>query len=111
MAKDELTPEEEDIRQQLVKIAADNDIYFVLWYGHCNNYFVGLRNSRKKEPEIYAAMYEMVYDVAGADKMLFRRNLGMEYDWPNQRLPWKKMLKIAKAEIVDKKNKEDNGNG
>ena len=106
MAKNELTPEEEDIRQQLVKIAADNDIYFVLWYGHFNNYLVGLRNSRKKEPEIYVAMYEMFYDVAGEDEELFRRSIGMEYDWPNQRLPWQKMLGIARAEIVDKKDEE-----
>lgn len=81
MAKNELTPEEEDIRQQLVKIAADNDIYFVLWYGHFNNYFVGMRNSRKKEPEIYGAMYEMFYDVVENDAILFKLNIGQEFDW------------------------------
>ena len=72
---------EDEARKELVKLAADNDIYFVVWYGHWSNYFVGLRNSRKKEPEIYGAMYEMFYDVVENDAILFKLTIGQEFDW------------------------------
>jgi len=97
-----LTEEEEKIRQQLVKIAADNDMYFVIWGGHFGNYFVGLRNTSEKQPEIYAAMYEMFYDVVGGDAIRFKTRI----DIKGSRIPWQKMLGIARAEIVDKKDKE-----
>lgn len=102
MAENELTPEEEDIRKQLVKIAADNDMYFVIWGGHFGNYFVGLRNTRKKQPEIYGAMYEMFYDVVGGDTILFKTRI----DIKDSCVPWQQMLEIAKAAIVSKKDKE-----
>jgi len=102
MAENELTPEEEKIRRQLVKIAADNDMYFVIWGGHFGNYFVGLRNTRKKQPEIYGAMYEMFYDVVGGDTILFKTRIDIE----GSCIPWQKMLEIAKAGIENKKDKE-----
>ena len=93
---------EDEARKELVKLAADNDIYFVVWYGHWSNYFVGLRNSRKKEPEIYGAMYEMFYDVVGGDTILFKTRIDIE----GSCIPWQKMLEIAKAGIENKKDKE-----
>lgn len=106
MAENKLTEAEEKIRQQLVKIASDNDVYFVVWYGHINNYFVGVRNCSKKEPAVYAAIYEMFYDLMGdEDRIIFQEGIGIQKE-SNQRLPWEKMLGIARAEIVDKKDKE-----
>jgi len=107
MAKNELTPEEEKIRPQLVKLAADNDMYYVIWGGHFGNYFVGVRNTRKRQPEIYGAMYEMFYDVVGGDAILFKTRI----DIKGSCIPWQKMLEIVKTVIEGKKDKEDNENG
>lgn len=66
------TEKEDCARAELVKLAADNDIYFVVWWGHFGNYFVGVRNERGRKPEIYKAMYESFYDLTGDDEVLFR---------------------------------------
>ena len=39
------TEKEDRARAELVKLAADNDMYFVIWWGHFGNYFVGVKNS------------------------------------------------------------------
>ena len=90
---------EDELRAQLVKLAADNDMYFVIWDGHFSTSFVGLRNSRKKTPEIYGAVYEMFYDVIGSDAILFTARI----DINGSRIPWQKMLEIAKTAIGNKK--------
>lgn len=97
--ENKLTEAEENIRQQLVKLGVDNNMYFVVWWGHTNNYFVGVRNDSKKHPEVYGAMYEMFYDVVGEDKIMFKSALGWDYDWPNQRLPMQEMLRIVEEYI------------
>lgn len=45
-----MVPKKEDcVRTELVKLAADNDMYFVIWWRHFGNYFVGVRNKRGQE--------------------------------------------------------------
>lgn len=72
---------EDEARQELVKLAAANDMYFVVWSGHWSNYFVGLRNNSRKKPEIYGAMYEQFYDVVKGDLILFKLSIGREFTW------------------------------
>jgi len=64
--------EEDSARAELVKLAADNNMYFVVWWGHFGNYFVGVRNEQGRKPEIYEAMYESFYDLTGDDEIMFR---------------------------------------
>ena len=65
--------EKEDCaRTELIKLAAENDMYFVVWWGHFGNYFVGVRNERGRKPEIYKAVYESFYDLIGDDEVMFR---------------------------------------
>jgi hypothetical protein len=97
--ENKLTEDEETIRQQLVKLGVDNNMYFVVWWGQTNNYFVGVRNDSKKQPQVYGAMYETLYDVVGKDKIMFKSALGLDYDWPNQRLPLHEMLRIVEEYI------------
>jgi len=66
------TEKEDCARAELVKLAADNDMYFVVWWGHFGNYFVGVRNERGRKPEIYEAMYESFDDLTGDDEIMFR---------------------------------------
>lgn len=66
------TEKEDRARAELVKLAVENDIYFVVWWGHFGNYFVGVRNERSRKPEIYKAMYESFYDLIGDDEVMFR---------------------------------------
>ena len=66
------TEKEDRARAELVKLAADNDMYFVIWWGHFGNYFVGVRNERGRKPEIYKAVYESFYDLIGDDEVIFR---------------------------------------
>ena len=66
------TEKEDRARAELVKLAADNDMYFVVWWGNFGNYFVGVRNERGRKPEIYKAVYESFYDLIGDDEVMFR---------------------------------------
>ena len=52
-------------RRKLVRIARQNDLVFVIWWGHFGNTFVALERGGKCElrPEIYGAMMEQFYDV------------------------------------------------
>lgn len=88
---------EDEARQELVKLAADNDMYFVVWSGHWSNYFVGLRNSSRKKPEIYGAMFEQFYDVVKGDLILFKRSIGWEFTW-------QELLQIVKPVIETKQS-------
>lgn len=73
---------EEKARADLVGIAADNGMYFVVWRGHFGNYLVGVRNVRKRlEPEIYSAIYESFYDLVGDDPEEFKIDLGEKFSW------------------------------
>ena len=40
------TEKEDRARAELVKLAVDNDMHFVIWWGNFGNYFVGVRNER-----------------------------------------------------------------
>lgn len=88
---------EDEARKELVKLAADNDIYFVVWSGHWSNYFVGLRNNSRKQPEIYGAMYEQFYDVVKGDLILFKLSIGWEFTW-------QELLRVAKTAIETKQS-------
>lgn len=88
---------EDEAHQELVKLAADNDMYFVVWSGYWSNYFVGLRNGSGKKPEIYGAMYEQFYDVIKGDLILFRRSIGMAFTW-------QELLQIVKPAIEMKQS-------
>ena len=66
------TEKENCARAELVKLAVDNDMYFVIWWGNFGNYFVGVRNERGRKPEIYKAVYESFYDLIGDDEVMFR---------------------------------------
>lgn len=66
------TEKEDCARTELVKLATDNDMYFVVWWRHFGNYFVGVRNKRGRKPEIYEVMYESFYDLAGDDEVMFK---------------------------------------
>ena len=66
------TEKEDCARAELVKLAADNDMYFVVWWGHFGNYFVGVKNEQGRKPEIYKATYESFYDLIGDDEVMFR---------------------------------------
>ena len=66
------TEKEDCARAELVKLAADNDMYFVVWWGHFGNYFVGVKNERGRKPEIYKATYESFYYLIGDDEVMFR---------------------------------------
>lgn len=88
---------EDEARQTLVKLSADNDMYFVVWSGHWSNYFVGLRNKSRKVPEIYGAMYEQFYDVVKGDLILFKLSISREFTW-------QELLQIAKTAIETKQS-------
>ena len=66
------TGKEDRARAELVKLATNNDMYFVVWWSHFGNYFVGVKNEQGLKPEIYEAMYESFYDLTGGDEVMFR---------------------------------------
>lgn len=59
-------------RAEIVRIGAENGLYFVLWRGHFGVYFVGVRNKRGLETEVYSAIYESYYGLVGGDEEAFR---------------------------------------
>ena len=93
---------EEQARAELVKLASDNGMYFVVWWGHCGNYFVGVRNEHGKKPEIYAAMYESFYDLTCDDEVLFRFrfNLNRKVSESEMSFSWVELLQEAVPQTV-----------
>ena len=89
------TEKEDCARAELVKLAADNDMYFVVWWGHFGNYFVGVRNERGRKPEIYKAMYESFYDLTGDDEIMFRFRFKVNDNSSEMRFSWIELLQEA----------------
>lgn len=90
------TEKEDRARAELVKLAADNDMYFVVWWGHSGDYFVGVKNERGRKPEIYNAVYESFYDLTAGDEVMFifkfSSSSEMRFSW---RFSWVGLLQEA----------------
>lgn len=78
-------------RNAIVKLAAENNLYFVCWSGHFGRYLVALKNTGDKDAEIYSAIYESYYDLVGNDVEVFR------FDIPMDNMRWQDLLTAAKA--------------
>jgi hypothetical protein len=71
---------EAEARAKIVGIGAEIGLYFVLWRGHFGTYFVGVRNGRGFEPEVYSAIYESYYDFVRDDEKAFRFDVKTDAD-------------------------------
>lgn len=91
---------EEQARLELVKLASDNDMYFVVWWGHFGNYFVGVRNDRSIKPEIYKAIYESFYDLIADDKVMFRFGFQANDSSSKTAFSWVDLLEKAVPKTV-----------
>lgn len=94
------TEKEDRARAELVKLAADNDMYFVIWWGHFDNYFVGVRNERGRKPEIYKAVYESFYDLTDDDEVIFRFPFKVNDDSSEICFSWIELLQEAIPAVV-----------
>ena len=91
---------EDEARAELVRLAADNGMYFVVWWGHFGNYFVGVRNDRGLKPEIYKAIYESFYDLAGDDEVMFRFGFETSDSPSGTYFSWAELLQEAVPRTV-----------
>ena len=89
------TEKEDRARVELAKLAIDNDMYFVVWWGNFGNYFVGVKNERSRKQEIYKAVYESFYDLIGDDEVMFRFTFKANYSSSEICFSWIELLQEA----------------
>ena len=78
----ELNDLEKNAREEVLRIAKDNGMYFVVWSQHFGRKLVALENNSHIKPTVYHAIYEAFHDIVGKnDNEVFSSDIPDSVSW------------------------------